>query len=130
MPYEYPLAWRLCVAPASVFSRHNGAFIPNEMQWPKQSELERELAMCDGFFPTYSSASENRYFDWKNTKSDNVRALAKRFIQRFPRVAERSAGRDWIYAGWLAELVGHLESGDLLPIVTARCFMREVRVGF
>lgn len=101
-PYEYPLAWRLCIGPRGVFSRHNGAFVPG------YDDL-----------PTYSSASENEYFGWADAKTADARGLAERFIDRFPRVAEAGRGRDWEYAGWLAELVGELERGGRLPVVVA-----------
>jgi hypothetical protein len=123
MPYEYPLAWRLTVAPISVFSKHNGAFIPDEMRRARRAELERELASFDGFFPTYSSKSENEYFEWKDARNDDARALAEKFILRFPGVSKDGKGRDWIYAGWLAELLGYLESGDILPVMFSEFFV-------
>jgi hypothetical protein len=43
-------------------------------------------------------------------------------VQRFPVAAESGRGRDWEYAGWLAELVGVLQQGDLLPFVMAEYF--------
>lgn len=72
MPYEYPLAWRLCIGPCSAFSRHNGAFIP-------RSEPE---------FPTYSSASENAYFNWQDAKNDNARTF--RFEDSLTSIARAS----------------------------------------
>jgi len=125
MPYEYPLAWRLTVAPSSVFSKHNGAFIPDDMRRAGRGELARELAIFDGFFPTYSSSSENEYFDWKDAKSDDARALAEKFIVRFSGVTKDGKGRDWAYAGWLAELLGYLESGDILPFVFSEFFVES-----
>ena len=103
MPYEYPLAWRLKIAPITAFARLNGAYIP---------EMERE-------FPSYSSSDANEYFGWRDAKNDNARELAEKFVDRFPEVVKAGAGRDWIYAGWLAELVSHLEHGDFLPVVLA-----------
>jgi hypothetical protein len=67
--------------------------------------------------PIYSSAGGGDcYFDWEDARGDNARALAEKFLLRFPDVARRGSGRDWRYAGWLSELVGVLESGDLLPV--------------
>lgn len=99
MPYEYPLAYRVCIGPRSLFSRHNGAFMP------------------DNSGPTYSSAMKEYYFGWEDARTDDARALAEKFIQRFPREANAGRGRDWEYAGWLAELIGELEKGDRLPLV-------------
>jgi hypothetical protein len=102
MPYEYPLAWRLCLASSKHFSLANGAYI-------SEPELVRSV--------TYSSASENEYFNWPDAKNDDARALADKFLARYPEIAEESEGRDWLYAGWLAELLGFLQRGDLLPFI-------------
>lgn len=101
MPYAHPLAWRLAIAPAEDFCVHNGAAL-------------RQISVD---VPVYSSASEDAYFDWTDTSGDNARQLAEKFVQRFPGISERGRGRDWAYAGWLAELVGFLEGGDFLPVM-------------
>jgi hypothetical protein len=102
MPYLHPMAWRLAVAPRDCFSLRNGAYL-------------KDNAWED--VPIYSSAGGgNPYFDWPDAKGDNARALAEKFLLRFPDIAKRGMGRDWHYAGWLAELVGVLEGGDLLPV--------------
>jgi hypothetical protein len=92
MPYEYPLAYRIQIAPVACFSVVNGCH-----------------ARSDAPGVTYSSASENRYFEWTDAKSDDARGLAARFVDRFPEIAGPGAGRDWAYAGWLLELLGTLE---------------------
>jgi hypothetical protein len=90
MPYEYPLAWRMSIAPKDVFSVEHGArLVASTYDWP-----------------SYSSAQENRYFDWQDASQDNARGLANKFITRFPEVANAGRGRDWEYAGWLDELLG------------------------
>jgi hypothetical protein len=106
-PYEYPLAWRCTVAPKLACSQINGAFVVEDM----------------GQWPTYSSASENHYFGWRDAETDDARALAAKFIARFPEVVEAGKGRDWAYAGWLVELLGVLERHPgLMPIVVAEDF--------
>ena len=48
-----------------------------------------------------------------------AREMAARFIKAFPRIAEAGAGRDWLYAGWLTEVLGRAEKGrtqDLLAL--------------
>lgn len=100
MPYMAPLAWRVAIAPASHFSVKNGAWIVNQ----------------DGA-PCYTAAAGNLYFDWPDATKDNARQLADKFILRFACVCAAGAGRDWTYAGWLAELVGVLERDHRLPIV-------------
>lgn len=101
MPYMHPLAWRLAIGPRDVFSPKNGAVL-KENFWD---------------VPIYTSADGANYFGWKDAAGDNARQLAEKFIERFPAIAERGKGRDWAYAGWLAELVGLLEGGDYLPIM-------------
>lgn len=103
MPYEYPLAYRVSVGPVSIFSKKNGANIVDPI---------------DGTFAGYSSASGSAYFDWPDATRDNARELAEKFIARFPAVAEQGGGRDWRYAGWLAELLSVFQRfPSRLPIV-------------
>lgn len=102
MPYVHPNAWRLAVGPRDIFSERNGAYIP--------------VDSLNGL-PIYSAAGGgDAYFDWEDAKGNDARALAEKFVIRFPDVAKRGLGRDWPYAGWLAELVGFLEGGDWLPV--------------
>lgn len=107
MPYIYPLAWRVAIGPADLFSERNGAW------------MER---VPDEVCTTYSSASLNRYFGWTDAGSDNARQLADKFIKRFPGVCAASYGRDWAYAGWLCELLGTLERANALPFVMEEYF--------
>jgi hypothetical protein len=103
MPYLHPLAWRLLVGPCESFSSRNG------------------LALADGAWDTVAGHSSagggNCYFDWRDAKGDNARELAEKFVLRFPDVSKRGLGRDWEYSGWLSELLGVLEGGDLLPVM-------------
>jgi hypothetical protein len=107
MPYEYPLAWRCVIAPADRFHPRNGAYVED---------------LGEGEIAHYSSASENEYFGWTDAKQDDARALAEKLVARFPAVVAAGAGRDWAYAGWLAELLGALERGPRLPFVMAEYF--------
>jgi hypothetical protein len=103
MPHEYPLAFRIAIGPASLFSSGNGA------------EL-RDFA--ETLHIQYSSASETAYFDWTDARSDNARQLAEKFAARFPAICLAGKGRDWAYAGWLLELIGVLEATPgALPLV-------------
>ncbi|WP_225766816.1 hypothetical protein [Inquilinus sp. Marseille-Q2685] len=105
MPYEYPLAYRIVIAPRSEFSLMNGAYF-NE--GPSRN------------FARYSSADENHYFGWKDAEADNARQLADKFVARFPELIRSMCGSDWRYAGWLADLLSHLERfPGRLPIVVA-----------
>ncbi|MFN3327058.1 MAG: hypothetical protein ACK5AZ_26500 [Bryobacteraceae bacterium] len=66
----------------------------------------------------YSTGDEGRFFGFSDAPGKSARELAVMFIERFPRIAERSVGRDWAYAGWLTEALGAAEHGRL-PIFFA-----------
>lgn len=102
MPYFYPLAYRVAIGAAEHFSDRNGAY----------SARLHEVA-----YAGYTSASGNRYFGWEDARDDTARQLAEKFILRFPEAASAGQGRDWAYAGWLAELMGVLERQEALPFV-------------
>lgn len=105
MPYEYPIAYRIQIGPVSCFSVVNGCHAKSEVR-----------------SVTYSSASGNEYFGWTDAKSDDARDLAVKFVDRFPEIAGSGSGRDWIYAGWLLELLGALEKyPDRLPALFWEC---------
>ena len=97
MPYSHPLGWRLAIDSADRFAMRHGAVIAKEIV-----SSDRVIG-AGGIF-------------WDDTDGDNARALADKFVARFPGVSARGIGRDWCYAGWLAELVGYLEGGDWLPV--------------
>jgi hypothetical protein len=98
MPYSHPLGWRLAIDSADYFCLKNGAVISK------------------GTVPQDRVVSSGGHF-WDDSRSDNARVLAEKFVQRFRSLAARGRGRDWCYAGWLSELVGYLEGGDWLPVV-------------
>jgi hypothetical protein len=102
MPYLHPMAYRIAIAPVECFIKANGV------------ALEDEGLMRAAI---YSSASENQYFDWTDAKSHSSLQLAEKFVERFPDLSKSGMGADWGYAGWLADLVGFLGTGDWLPVV-------------
>ncbi|MBA5640256.1 hypothetical protein H3H37_24630 [Duganella sp. LX20W] len=102
MPFAHPNAWRLVIGSSEIFSDRNGAFIRFD-SW-------------DGVAIYSSAGGGDSYFEWGDAKTDNARQLAEKFVERFPELVEKGAGRDWGYAGWLAELVGRLEGSDIVPV--------------
>jgi hypothetical protein len=94
--------WRCVITPAANILTTHGA-------------LTREY-----FFETahYTSGSEAAYFDWPDVKRDTARELARKFILRFPTIAEQAQGRDHEYVGWYVEMLGLAEDGAL-PIAYA-----------
>jgi hypothetical protein len=110
-PYEYPIAWRLKIAPKPFFSARNGAYIdPSNFG---------DQTIDDA---TYSSSSGLKYFDLENVERLDAEHLAGEFARAFPRLCEAGLGRDWEYAGWLSELSGHVSRTKLLPFVMAEYF--------
>jgi hypothetical protein len=71
----------------------------------------RKLSFDDGTVASYSTSQGNRFFDWADAGGADARNLARLFLDRFPFVADRGAGRDWMYAGWLTDLLGRFEQG-------------------
>ena len=65
-----------------------------------------------GCIARYSSSQENRYFDWEGAEKMRARELAARFLVAFPEIAKRGIGRDWLYAGWVTEVLGRAEQGQ------------------
>lgn len=107
MPYFHPLAYRVAIGPASLFSPRNGAY---------SDQLGSEA------FAVYSSASQSSYFGWEDAHNDTARHLADKFIHRFGDVCAAGQGRDWAYAGWLSELMGMMEREGALPFVMEEYF--------
>lgn len=101
MPYINPLGFRFAIAPKDCFSK-NGIAIPDEML-----VINNERVAITG---------AGEYFGWNDTSGNSARTLAEKFVERFPKIAEKGRGRDWEYSGWLAELIGFLEGGDMIPI--------------
>ncbi|WP_234419507.1 hypothetical protein [Lelliottia sp. WB101] len=100
MPYFNAQGFRFAIAPRHYFS-DNGIAIP-------AAKLSDEFVAITG---------AGHYFSWTDTDGNDARALAEKFITRFPDIALAGKGRDWEYAGWLSELIGFLEQGDMIPTV-------------
>ncbi len=60
----------------------------------------------------YTSADENMYFGWSDSAGLSARALAQKFLDRFPALCARAQGLDWAYAGWLTDVLGQAERAD------------------
>jgi hypothetical protein len=115
-PYEYPIAWRLQIAPSSAFSLKNGAYMVGSKAGGTEEAFE---------YATYSSADGLCYFQWDAVENFDSERLASEFTKRFPRLCEAGRGRDWEYAGWLSELSGRVSRTRQLPFVMAEYFEPE-----
>jgi hypothetical protein len=92
---------------------------PNGIHWRCRITYAANVAE-DGYTPrggaegqvaAYSSGQGANYFGWPGADRMTARDLARHFLEAFPVIAERGAGRDWPYAGWLTDLLGHAEQG-------------------
>ncbi len=65
-----------------------------------------------GDIAVYSSSMGCDYFNWSDQRKATARELAVTFLSRFPKLADLSQGRDWLYAGWMTDFLGQMEAGD------------------
>lgn len=77
-----------------------------------------EINNWDEDVASYSTGDEDRFFGFNDAPGKSARELAAIFVDRFPRIATRSFGQDWPYAGWFTEALGAAEHGNL-PIFFA-----------
>jgi hypothetical protein len=89
--------WRCNVTPVSNILRSHGAM---------SRDFERLSA-------NYTSGMEDAYFGWEDARGVAARALADKFLSRFPEIAGAGSGRDWEYVGWYVEMLGVAERGHL-----------------
>ena len=89
--------WRCNITPVSNILRAHGA-------------MARDF---DCQSANYSSSMGADYFGWKDSRKATARDLAERFSERFPDIVSAGQGRDWAYAGWFVEMLGHAERGHL-----------------
>ena len=111
-PYEYPLAWRLKIAPKPVFSARNGAYIdPSHF-----GDQDIEDA-------THSSSNGLKYFGLENVERISMQStLPVNLFEPFRGFARQGKAGTGRYAGWLSELSGHLSRTNVLPFVMAEYF--------
>lgn len=94
--YEYPLAWRCPVVPASwTFKEHGGMC---EVHHPALESLLHQASHKH----IYSSASGQRPFEWTHCEFASPGDLARRFIADRSEVAFAGWGPDEEYVAWLA----------------------------
>lgn len=107
--------WRLEIRPKALFHRSHGALLwaPNvfEAGWQEFRDIAEVVARYSA-----GGAAEGIYFEWEDAAGDDARALAAKFVDRFPALALHGSGWDYEYAGWFQRLVGTAEQG-WMPIV-------------
>lgn len=68
----------------------------------------------EGHAASYSSGQGASYFGWTDGDRLTAREMARRFLTAFPAIAEKGAGLDWPYAGWLTDVLGYAEHGKFV----------------
>ena len=85
----------------------------------------------DGFSDVadYTTGAGAAPFEWEDVSDKAARELAAMFVERFPRIAKRGAGRDQAYADWFAGMMATAETGRL-PIFYAdyKIDLSDIRV--
>ena len=66
----------------------------------------------------YTSGQGEHYFGWEDAGQATASGLAKRFVERFPAIADAGHGRDWMYSGWYVEML-HLTYPNAFPYAYA-----------
>lgn len=97
--YEYPLAWRCPVVPATWTHReHGGMFTEQQLQL---GEYFDEAALTH----TYSSATGQHPFGWTDVVFASPLELAKKFIRERREIAFAGWGPDSEYAEWFGRML-------------------------
>ena len=75
---------------------------------PRSNTLKSHGAMPAAYdrMAKYTSASENKYFEWTDAATDTARQLANKFVDRFPGIVGEAKGQDWGYCGWYVQMLG------------------------
>ncbi len=87
----------------------------------------RDFDLERGLVATYTTGQGAQLFDWPDAEGKDARQLAALFLMRYPVIAERGIGEDWLYSGWLLKTLGMAERGDL-PILYADFDLVEEQV--
>lgn len=70
-----------------------------------------------GLVARHTSADGPSWLGWTDAADLNARELAVLFLERYPTIAERGRGRDWLYSGWLTDFLGRMENADELGLL-------------
>ena len=90
---------------------------PDGKEW-RCSLLPASKTQSNGWSPAgdgqnYTSSQGKSFFGWTDCDNDDARALARKFIERFPDTVREAAGADWGYVGWFTDILGSIEHGEL-----------------
>lgn len=106
IPYESPNGahWRLDITFSGNVDEDGLTLLDHDMEGT-------------GLVARYTSADAANWFGWADAGALSARELAVLFLERFPTIAERGQGRDWLYSGWLTDFLGQMENADDLGLL-------------
>ena len=64
----------------------------------------------------YTSAAEDRFFDWEDAEGDGPVELARKFLAREPEMAAQGKVKDPEYVEWYQEMVDFCVPEDVFPL--------------
>ncbi|MDT8292051.1 hypothetical protein RQ846_20265 [Roseomonas mucosa] len=103
--------WRFEIGPVDLFHQVHGAVAVSEYSLTHSDQrATKEIAQG---VARYSSgqAEEGQFFGWEDAAGDGARELADKLLRRFPVLAAKGQGWDYVYAGWFQRLRGLVEAG-------------------
>lgn len=92
------MSWRCGITHAGNMDPENGALCVNS------GGLETAM---------YTSANQDRFFDWKDAPSLDTEQLADRFLLEFPEICKLSQGEDPEYIAWYELMLSFARTGGL-----------------
>lgn len=71
----------------------------------------RDFGSSTGHVASFTSGDRGDFFGIKGSAHLGAKYLAEKFLNSYPTIALKGAGRDWMYAGWLTDVLGRAEQG-------------------
>jgi hypothetical protein len=91
----------------------NGSFWRADITFAENTDA-KGLPINSDLVARYSTGQGSEFFGWSDATNMNARQMAAAFVQRFPEIAREGQGRDWAYAGWLLDILGEAEQGNII----------------
>lgn len=95
--------------------RARPSLAPSGLYWRCEIVAAVGATERTGYFggASYSSASKDVFFGWRDAGGKSPQELADMFVERFPDMANAGFGKDQLYADWFANMLAATEKGRL-----------------